>query len=196
MSWIAPSTSSSTSSARRSKPMSVRKSQPIAVSSLPVTLPPPAPSLEAEVVRLRRMVQAMAQMMVECGVVDPSMVEGRLHHAAEAMAPALDGVSLKPASLWARLFGRQRGREKAARVDASGAVPTVMMPPGDQTVPVEKLPFEVQSLYDESGASKIGSAPKRPPTLEETKLGTCNRCWRHAPINSGSLCARCAVSHG
>jgi len=171
--------------------MSISKLARPAHNPAPVTLPPPDLSLAAEVVRLRRMLQAMAEMLVECGVVDASMVEGRLHLAAERSAETLAEVSLKPVGLWTRLFGRK----KATRPDVEGVVPAAMMPI-DQTVPVEKLPFEVQSLYDESGASRVGSAPKKPPTLEQTKLGTCNRCWRRAPINSGSLCARCAVSHG
>jgi hypothetical protein len=174
--------------------MSISKLARPAPVAAPVTLPPPDPSLEREVVRLRRMVLAMAEMLVECGVVDASMVEGRLHFAASASPqPASEEISLKPAGLWARLVSKL-GKKRNAR-SQTGVVPTTMMPI-DQTVPVEKLPFEVQSLYDESGASKIGSAPKKPPTLEQTKLGACNRCWRRAPINSGSLCARCAVSHG
>ena len=57
-------------------------------------------SLEAEVARLRHMVMVMAEMLVECGVVDQAMIEGRLRvaRAAELPLPARQ-------SFWSRLFG-------------------------------------------------------------------------------------------
>jgi hypothetical protein len=70
------------------------------------------------------------------------------------------------------------------------------MPDSDQTLPVEKLPFEVQSLYDEPlGGSRVGDTRKE-SHKSSPKHGTCNRCWRLAPLSTGQLCARCAVKQG
>jgi hypothetical protein len=169
-----------------------------------VELPSDALPLEAEVVRLRRMVHALAEMLVECGVVDASMVEGRLRLASAAVRGEADGtvgelsdVSLKKPSLWSRIFGKKQPPPVV------GAVPAVMMPV-DQTVPVQKMSFEVQSLYDEHGGSSVvapgqtlGSAPKQAPTtVARATVGNCSRCWRRAPLQTGQICARCAIQNG
>ncbi len=186
---------------------------PLSVAAPALALPEPAlhgdASLQLEVLRLRRMVHAMAEMLVECGVVDPAMVEGRLRSASEAPSPPGDETyddgdddvpSLKKVGFWARLFGRRRPTttvKPTVTTAATGAIPTALLA-SDETVPVTKLPFEVQSLYDEAGNSMVGSGPKqpRPPTLDVPRPGTCNRCWRRALVNSGQVCARCAVQHG
>jgi hypothetical protein len=159
------------------------RTQPRAVLDPLVQFPDESTSLEAEVVRLRRMVQALAEMLVECGVVDSSMVEGRLRLASQEF-------SLKKPSFWSRLWRKK---------EEIGAIPMVMMPPSiDQTMPVEKLPFEVQSLYDESGGpSPSVVAPPLAMTLAaRTSVGNCARCWRRAPLSAGQLCARCGIQPG
>src|SRR5262249_29965222 len=98
--------------------------------------------------------------------------EGRLKLGSFEPAP------LKKPSWWSRLFKKKR---------EVGAIVSEMMPV-DQTVPVQKLPFEVQSLYDEPN---LVSTSKR-----VVKNGTCSRCWRRGPLNTGQVCARCAVQHG
>jgi hypothetical protein len=124
------------------------RSQPVAVPAPCVQLPDPEPNTELEVIRLRRMVHAMAEMLVECGVIDASMVEGRLRLAAIPFLPP----ARKKLSWWTRLF-RTRSKDL-------GAVPTVMMPI-DQTVPVQRMPFEVQSLYDEGNLPSVVVATPR-----------------------------------
>jgi hypothetical protein len=56
----------------------------------------------------------------------------------------------------------------------------------DQTLPVQTLPFEVQSLYDEAPCTVMPMPPAR------TTIGVCNRCWRRAPLQH-DLCAGCAI---
>ncbi len=165
--------------------------RPIAVPDPSVQLPEAELSLDAEVVRLRRMVHALAEMLVECGVVDASMVEGRLRLASVQM----EVPSLKKPSWWSRLFRRKEPAPPA------GAVPAVMMPV-DQTAPVQKMSFEVQSLYDETGGpSVVAPGMAALPTQGLTQaaratVGNCTRCWRRAPLSTGQLCARCAVRAG
>jgi hypothetical protein len=148
-----------------------------------VQFPGEKQSLEAEVVRLRRMVHALAEMLVDCGVVDSSMVEGRLRLASVET----EQLAVKKPSLWSRLFGRKNQ-------DLIGAVPSVMMPV-DQTVPVQKLPFEVQSLYDEHNGPSVVAPGLAATTAARATVGNCARCWRRAPLQ-GQLCARCAVRNG
>ncbi len=106
-------------------------------------------SLEEEVARLRHMVRVMADVLVECGVVDQSMIEQRLRMPPSLMEyapPARPGF-------WSRLFGR--------RALDVGAVPSVIISgETDRTVEVQRLPFEVQSLYDEPGAPTSASSPR------------------------------------
>ena len=159
------------------------QSKPVAVPSPSVQFPDAEESLDAEVIRLRRMVHSLAEILVESGIVDSSIVEGRLRLSGNST-----GVipSLKKPSWWSRLW-------KKKERDDFGAVPMAMMPI-DQTVPVQKMPFEVQSLYDEAGGpSVVAPAMTRP---DKVSVGNCSRCWKRAPLNSGSLCARCAVKAG
>jgi hypothetical protein len=161
--------------------------KPIAVPTPSVHFPDEKASLEAEVVRLRRMVHALAEMLVDCGVVDSSMVEGRLRIASVES----EDFAIKKPSLWSRLFGK--------KPSLVGAVPAVMMPV-DQTVPVQKLPFEVQSLYDENAPSVVAPGQAFPQqgstTIARATVGNCARCWRRAPLQTGQLCARCGVQNG
>jgi hypothetical protein len=166
--------------------MSIR-TRPVAVPSPSVHFPDADPSLGAEVVRLRRMVHALAEMLVEHGIVDSSMVEGRLHLATVDADP-LDFSAKKP-SWWARLWKKQ---EPPADV---GAFPAVMMPV-DQTVPVQKMSFEVQSLYDETGGPSVVAPTQGMTTAARTRVGNCTRCWKRSPLSTGQLCARCAVRAG
>ena len=162
------------------------QSRPVAVPSPSVHFPDVEDSLEAEVIRLRRMVHSLAEILVESGIVDASIVEGRLRLSGNGSGTHKI-PSLKKPSLWSRLFTRKQ------RNDYDGAVPIAMMPV-DQTVPVQKMPFEVQSLYDETGGpSVVAPAMTRP---DKVGVGNCARCWKRAPLNSGSLCARCAVKAG
>jgi hypothetical protein len=159
------------------------KSMPVLVPSPSVNFPEAEESLESEVFRLRRMVHSLAEILVESGIVDSSIVEGRLRLSGNSTGKI---PSLRKPSWWSRLFKRKKQQDY-------GAVPMAMMPI-DQTVPVQKMPFEVQSLYDETGGpSVVAPAMTRP---DKVSVGTCARCWKRAPINSGSICARCAVQHG
>jgi hypothetical protein len=164
-----------------------------------------AATLSEEVVRLRRMVHAMAEMLVECGIVESAMVEGRLRLASEAPLPSLQTEqvpSLKSPGFFTRLWARWFRRAPAmAPLDDDGVV-SMAIPP-DQTVPVQKLPFEVQSLYDDVGPSQVGSMPRaaaaaaaKPTTVARQRHGTCNRCWRRGQLDTGQVCVRCATSHG
>jgi hypothetical protein len=105
----------------------------------------PQSEIELEVERLRRMVRAMAEMLVEHGLIDASIVEGRLRLAAIPYLP----TPPKKASWWSRLFHKEE----------IGAIPTVMMPV-DQTAPVQRMPFEVQSLYDEGNLPSVVATPR------------------------------------
>jgi hypothetical protein len=154
--------------------------------AVPVEAPDAGESLEAEVVRLRRMVHALAEMLVECGVLDASMVEGRLRLASvapEPLHPSMQSFSIKKPGLWTRLFGKETK-------EPVGAIPAVMMPV-DQTVPVQKMPFEVKSLYDESGGPSV-VAPGM-TLAARAAVGNCARCWRRVPLNAAQLCARCSL---
>jgi hypothetical protein len=147
----------------------------------------------AELARLRRMVQTLGDILVECGVVDPAIVEGRLRAASLDPDGAAEMPSLKRPGLFARLFHRASQEQ---------SVPMAPIPV-DQTTRVALLPFEAQSLYDEP----IGSTNRRSPFARRATpassrassaphAGTCARCWRRAPVDGGNLCARCAVLNG
>jgi hypothetical protein len=127
---------------------------------------------------------------VECGVFDVSMVEGRLRLAVEAPQ-----VPRPRRRWWSRLLAHlssvrvsflRRWFARAAVRSNSGA---------DETMRVEKLPFDLNTLYDDAGDSSTANAP-RPSSFEQVVMGHCNRCWRQAPLTSGQLCARCAIRHG
>jgi hypothetical protein len=145
-----------------------------------VSLPEPSDeSLEAEVAQLRQMVQALSELLVECGVFDASMVEGRMRLAVEASP-----MPRPKRRWWTRLLARL----SAVRAAAPSS------PSAEETTRVPKLPFDMTTLYDDAGSSSATSP--RSPSFEEVVLGHCSRCWNHAPLTRGQLCARCAIRHG
>jgi hypothetical protein len=142
--------------------------------------------LELEVAQLRAQVRALSDLLIECGVLDASMVNGRLLSAASRVAPRPLGrppAPPKKIGFWARLFRRKEPtrpglppiRAKASRI-------------ADATVPEVNLPFAPQVLY---GETDMHTLEKR-RNLTPTEVGKCQRCWRMRPLASNHLCSRCA----
>jgi hypothetical protein len=179
------------------------KQNPIATPAPKILLPPPAESAEVEVVRLRAMVGVLAELLVECGVVELGMVEGRLRTAAAtsaAPAGASDDEvpSLKKPGLFAQLFAKLgKPKPQARRAAAPPA------PPVDETARFAKLPFDTESLYDEPdrateqasmqarGLTPVRQVPQ--PPVAATNVGVCTRCWKRRPLEAGRMCADCAA---
>ena len=136
--------------------------------SSPKTRPHGDSLLEIELAQLRAQVDALTALLIECGVVDRSMLQGRLEGAAARVVPRKLGLPPRKPGLFARLFAR-RPRE-------AGAIPTPRE--ADATVPNVTLPFKPDGLYDERRLTPIG-------------VGKCERCWRMKPLSANRLCFRC-----
>ena len=124
--------------------------------------------LEIELAQLRAQVAALTELLIECGLVDRSMVQGRLNGAASRVKPRPLGLAPRKPGFWARLFSRRR--------EEVGAIPTPRE--ADETVPNVSLPFKPDGLYDERRLTPIG-------------VGKCERCWRMKPLSANRLCFRC-----
>ena len=145
--------------------------------------------LEIEVAQLRAQVRAMGQLLVECGIVDASMLQGRLagaasRVAAQSGAPRISAPTVAPRKpgFWSRLFGK---KQPIVAVPEVGAVPIPRLP--DQTEPVVQLPFRAKLLYAEPD---LQTDKRR--NLTPTDVGKCQRCWRMRPLAVNKLCSRCA----
>jgi hypothetical protein len=139
--------------------------------SFAMSSPRPTPHggtvLEIQVVQLQAQVAALTDLLVECGVLDRSMLQGRLQGAAARVSPRPLGLApKKPGLLW-RIFKREEPRA----------------PRADQTLPQVNLPFKPVALYDSERISERH--------LTTTEVGKCQRCWRIQPLSVARLCARC-----
>jgi hypothetical protein len=145
--------------------------------------------LELEIAQLRAQVRALSDLLVECGVLDASMVNGRLLSAASRVAPRPLGRPPAPPTrpkkpgFWSRLF-RSEKTPPAAPPPQRGKSGRV----ADATVPEVNLPFAAQVLY---GETDMHTLEKR-RNLTPTEVGKCQRCWRMRPLASNHLCSRCA----
>ncbi len=145
--------------------------------------------IEIELAQLRAQIRAMGQLLVECGVVDASMLQGRLagaasRVAAQSGAPRISAPPRRPKkSLWSRLFAR---KELAVEPQLPEAIPVYRQP--DQTEPVVQLPFRPKLLYAEPD---LNTDKRR--NLTPTDVGKCERCWRMRPLAANRLCSRCAL---
>jgi hypothetical protein len=138
--------------------------------------------IEAELAELRAQVRVLADLLVECGVVDAGMIRGRLSGAAARARGRLPPPPLKKRGFFARLFRR---REQTM----PGAVPSTHME--DRTIPEVLLPFDAQVLYGERDLQ----GDKRNRGLTPTAIGKCERCWQVRPLSRERLCSRC-LHHG
>src|SRR2546423_5689596 len=114
--------------------------------------------LEIELAQLRAQVAALTELLVECGIVDRSMLQGRLNGAAARIRPRKLGLAPKKTGFFARLFSRRPTEEVLA-----GTVPTRRE--ADATIPTV-MPFSNDNLYDEQRR------------LTPIGVGKCERCWR------------------
>jgi hypothetical protein len=143
--------------------------------------------LEIEVAQLRAQVRAMGQLLVECGVVDASMLQGRLAGAASRVAAQSGAPLLRSAveeeerGFWSRLFGKK----ELVDPNEVGPIPTTHLK-ADQTEPVVQLPFRPKLLYAEPD---LNTDKRR--NLTPTEVGKCERCWRMRPLAANKLCSRC-----
>ena len=126
--------------------------------------------LEIELAQLRAQVAALTELLVECGVVDRSMLQGRLNGAAARIKPRKLGAAPRKRGFFARLFSRSATKEV-------GAIPTPVPRDTDATIPTV-MPFKTDNLYDERRLTPIG-------------VGKCERCWRMRPLSANKLCFRC-----
>jgi hypothetical protein len=132
-------------------------------------------ALQIEVAQLRAQVRALVDLLAECGLVDRSMLEGRLSGAASRVAPKALGLPpAKKPGLLGRLF-----RQEPSEPSRPGRL-------ADQTLPAVELPFQPVPLY---GDSDLQTTDRR--RLTPTEVGKCQRCWRMRPLSAGRLCARC-----
>ncbi len=137
--------------------------------------------LELEVAQLRAQVAALTELLIECGVVDRSMLEGRLNGAAARIVPRpLGAAPKKKPGLLARLFAKPAAAPKPRPTD--GVVRQPQAP--DETIPNVNLPFKPVALYGEPDRST-------PVRLTPTDVGKCERCWRIRPLAANRLCFRC-----
>jgi hypothetical protein len=168
--------------------MSVPKAQATPVSNVQLML---------EVVQLRAQVRELSVLLTECGILDASMVNGRMQHAASRALRDKRGSGPRAAQqkqgFWARLFRRNKPepfvpmRLKDSR-EITGPIATGKL--ADQTVPVVELPFNDSILYGEPDLSN--TTERR--SLTPTEIGKCERCWRMRPLASDHLCFRCSSS--
>lgn len=121
-------------------------------------------ALEIQVAQLQAQVAALTDLLIECGIVDRSMLEGRLRGAAARVAPQALGLPPRKPGLLARIFRRD---ERA-----------------DQTIPTVDLPFKPVALY--------GDSERLERHLTPTNVGKCQRCWRIRPLSAGRTCVRCS----
>jgi hypothetical protein len=147
--------------------------------SSPKTRPHGDSLLELELAQLRAQVAALTDLLVECGVVDRSMLEGRLNGAAARIRPRkLGAAPKKKRGVLARIFSREHSEV--------GAVPNTRL--ADQTMPTVNLPFKPVALY---GESERITTDKRERRLTPLNVGKCERCWRMRPLSANRLCFRC-----
>ncbi len=166
-----------------------------------VNVPASTGSPEIDVARLRAMVEVLAQTLVDTGLVDRAIVEGKLRAAAATAvpdAPALPSPpSLKRPGLWASLFGRKRAREEPAPPELPLAPIPMPLPGADQTNRVVRPPFPIQSLYDEPESSDRTTNQKRSSSHDTIatppRFGVCDRCWRNRALDSRGHCEACAA---
>jgi hypothetical protein len=142
-----------------------------------------------EIARLRAQVRALADLLIECGIVDEAMVEGRLRAAARKPQLARGRAEPRTArarrSFLSRLFGRDP-TDPSISNSIVGAVPTTKL--ADQTSRVTNLPFDPSVLYTERDMQ----TEKKRANLTPTDVGKCERCWRMRALASSRLCFRCA----
>jgi hypothetical protein len=125
--------------------------------------------LEIELAQLRAQVAALTDLLVECGIVDRSMLQGRLNGAAARIKPRKLGAAPRKRGFFARLFSRP--------TEEVGAIP--MPREADATIPTV-MPFKHDDgLYDEQRR------------LTPIGVGKCERCWRMKPLSANKLCFRC-----
>jgi hypothetical protein len=164
-----------------------------------VHLPPSSGSLEIDVARLRAMVEVLAQVLVDTGLVDHAIVEGKLRAASATAIPDEPALpSLKRRGLWASLFGRKPAPAPAPPPpELPSAPPPTPLPAADQTNRVARLPFPIQSLYDEPESSERTTNQKRSGSHDTIatppRFGMCNRCWRQRALDATGLCESCAA---
>jgi hypothetical protein len=135
------------------------------VMSSPRPTPHGGTVLETQVAQLQAQVAALTDLLVECGVLDRSMLRGRLQGAAARVSPRPLGQAPKKRGLFSRMFKREEPR-------------------ADQTLPQVNLPFKPVALYGDS--ERITER-----RLTPTEVGKCQRCWRIRPVSAARLCSRC-----
>jgi hypothetical protein len=101
----------------------------------------------------------LTDLLIECGIVDRSMLEGRLKGAAARVAPSPLGLPPKKQGVLSRLFRRERHDT-------------------DQTIPTVNLPFKPVALYESEriAATEMGKCQRcwRIRPLSAGRL--CSRC--------------------
>jgi hypothetical protein len=142
----------------------------------------PIPSLELEVRQLRAQVRALADLLIECGVIDAAMIEGRLNGAAARIAGWLPSTERtervqRKRGFFSRLFSRKKDV-------AIGAAPISRL--ADETARVITAGYE-PPLYAEPDLTK------RRTGLTPTEMGKCEHCWRVRPLAADRLCSRCGA---
>jgi hypothetical protein len=149
-----------------------------------------------EIARLRAQVRALADLLIECGIVDAAMVEGRLRAATARLPkpqPARGRVEPRGArvrrSFLSRLF-RRDPTDPSISDAIVGAVPTTKLT--DQTSRVINLPFDPSVLYAEPDLQTDRHTDRKRTNLTPTDVGKCERCWRMRALASSRLCFRCA----